>query len=357
MEWEILSFSIVGFYALSSYLFRIPFQIPYAMSVGSRDSRLDQLRGISMVGIVCIHIHSYFEFFHPNERHVTDFTLFIANLSRFSVPLFIVGSSMYLKVNEYYWRNKLKTLLIPYTIACIFGYLMKFSTISILDFLIRFLTGQIFAPFYFVPLLFQFYILFYFIPDSWKKGRSLTIFFLVSIVLNFISNLDGFQKYLPQWYQSISIFNYIGFFAIGLFLKNIRTHKLEMRDITFYILTISFLILITLVFVFSLSQIQLKNHHLTYPLVTIFLLFLILNKEPIGILANTLEFLGKQSLYIFLIHPFVIHQMHVFDPFWMGPPAIAYFVTLVINLAIPALIAYLITNRKEIFSSSQQKNS
>jgi hypothetical protein len=348
MEWELLGIVLVSLYAIVGYFFNFPISIPYSAGHSARDERLDQMRGLAMIGIVCIHIHSYFEYFHPNELNVTHWTLFISNLSRFSVPIFIFGSSLYLKKKNEYWTSKIQTLLLPYSIASVLGYFIKYQNYALLDFVVRYLTGQIFAPFYFVPLLFQFYILFYFLPEKLKVGLGLKIFVTVAFVLNILSNVNLLSSYLPEWYGPISIFNYIAFFSVGLFLKTLPTGYFSKSNFIILTLMILFLVSVVIILSYSLSSINLKNHHLVYPLLILLILNQILPSESDSKFFKCLSFIGKNSLYIFLIHPFVIHQMHAIDPFWIINPFFGYIITLIINLSIPSLIAYVITYRKEI---------
>ncbi len=346
MDWEIFGIVLIGLYALVGISFRRRESIPYFQNEKTHDERLDQIRGIAMIGIVCIHIHSYFEFYHPGKITLNFFTLLLANLSRFSVPVFILGSSMYLKKKPGYWPTKVHSLLIPYTIASIIGYSIKYSEYSIIDFTYKFLTGQVFTPFYFVPLLFQFYLLFYFLPDRMQKGYGLLLLFGLSFVINFSSNLGFFENLLPKWYQPISIFNYLLFFALGIVIKNSKNQVTTKTNVELTSLVTLFLLAVVMLSFESWQGINLKNHHLVYPFAVFLILNLILPGEPKNFFYHSLRFLGRKSLFIFLLHPFVIHLMHIFDPLYLGPPVFAYILTLALNLAIPSLMAYLITFRK-----------
>lgn len=343
MEWELLGIVLVSLYGLIAYIFRFPTSIPYSISRENRDGRLDQMRGIAMIGIVCIHIHSYFEFFHPTDFNITTWTLFFSNLSRFSVPVFIFGSSLYLNKKDDYWRSKFKSLLLPYTIACIIGYLIKYQTYSIPDFVIRFLTGSIFAPYYFVPLLFQFYIIYYFLPERILTDSNLIILLALSIIVNLLSNFNVFNNLFPEWYAPLSVFNFLFFFFLGLFLKKFSISNSSKIRLQFESQIFLFLASIVLLFIFSLKNINLKNHHLVYPLLSILILNHILPISAENYFSKSLGFIGKNSLYIFLLHPFVIHQMHAFDPYLLFNPYIGYLLTLILNVGIPGGFAYFIT--------------
>ncbi len=343
MEWEIVGFVFVGLYGIVGLVFQFPRTLPYSISTSLRDERLDQMRGLAMIAIVSIHIHSYFSFFHPNDRNITFYTLFLSNLSRFSVPVFIFGSSLFLKVRPDFWMNKFKSLLLPYSLASLAGYFIKYQNYSILDFSIRYLTGSVFAPYYFVPLLFQFYLIFFLIPKQLFVGRRLNFFIILSLILNVLSNIGIFDKLMPAWYAPISIFNYIFFFALGIYIRNGKTQLIKSEKTMRIALVCLFLCFLVLILFFSLKQIDFKNHHLVYPILIIFLLNSLFNSESKNVFSVALSFIGRNSLYIFLLHPFVIHQMHAFDPYVLINPYFGYIITLILNVGIPSFVAYLIT--------------
>ncbi len=351
MEWEFLGFVLIGLTSICSYLWKIEPTLPYSFEPGKRDSRFDQMRGIAMIGIVCIHIHSYFQFFHAGEKSVITWTLLFSNLSRFSVPVFIFGSALYISKKSNYWASKFYSIILPYTIASVFGYFIKYSNYSASEFFIKLIIGDIFAPYYFVPLLLQFYLLYALLSTLLINDGVLKNILYVSIFLNIVSNLNLLNFILPEWYRSISIFNYIGFFALGLNIRNPNRKNFPSQLFFKLILSILTFILIILIVFFSYNGLDLKNHHFIYPIIIIFLLNYLLPKEPKHYSFKVLAFIGKNSLYIFLLHPFVIHFMHTFDPLTFGNPVFAYMMTLLLNIGIPSLFAYLITYLSGIVSN------
>ncbi|WP_244934688.1 acyltransferase family protein [Leptospira vanthielii] len=198
MEWELLGIILTGLGALYLWIFQIPYSLPHPLATKQgRENRFDILRGFAMVGIVLIHIHSYFQFFHPADQMVVRTTLFFSNLSRFSVPLFILTSAIFLRKKEGYWISKLKNLLLPYSIASFIGYLVKYNNYNVIEFIQFYFLGKVFAPFYFVPLLIQFYILFY-LFDKFLINKSFSkLLLLFSFLVNLSSNL-GFSIQYSQ---------------------------------------------------------------------------------------------------------------------------------------------------------------
>lgn len=350
MEWELLGIILTGFGALYLWVFQVPYSLPHPLPTKQgRESRFDILRGFAMIGIVMIHIHSYFQFFHPADELVIKTTLFFSNLSRFSVPLFILTSAIFLRKKKGYWISKLKNLLLPYTFASIIGYLVKYNNYHLLEFLQFFCLGKVFAPFYFVPLLIQFYILFYLFEKLLTNRKISKLILFLSFVTNLASNLGFFDRILPADYHSISILNYNFFFILGIQIGLAEEKQNKPKtdvSILFGTLTLMFIGFLML-FSFAYS-VDFKNHHLIYPIFFFFVLWEVIPKISKTI-CNWISYIGNNSLFIFLLHPFVIHMMHSFDPYIFGGPFLGYIVTLTLNVGIPIVTAIIIQKGKSLY--------
>ncbi|MCW7492732.1 acyltransferase [Leptospira sp. 2 VSF19] len=352
MEWELLGIILTGLAALYLLVFHIPYSIPHPLAARQgRETRFDVLRGFAMVGIVLIHIHSYFQFFHPADQTVTRTTLFLSNLSRFSVPVFILTSAIFLRKKEGYWISKLKNLVLPYSLASCLGYLVKYNNYNILEFIQFYLLGKVFAPFYFVPLLIQFYILFYLFDKLLTNNLYSKSLLFISLLLNLTSNLGFFDSILPKEYHSISILNYIFFFVLGIYIglsyeEKENTKKKDELSILFLALTVLFLFFLIL---YSFGYVvDFKNHHIVYPIFFFFGIWQILPRFNRKV-SDWISYIGNNSLFIFLLHPFIIHMMHSVDPYSFGGPILGYIVTLVLNVGIPIIIAFTIQKGKFLY--------
>lgn len=346
-EWELVGLVLAGMYGVYLILWNLSFPYLESTKQSGREDSVDTIRGFAMIAIVMIHIHSYFVFYHPNDKIVTTFTLFLSNLSRFAVPSFIFISAMFLSKKEGYWQSKIKNLLIPYFFASLFGYFLKYPSYSFSEFIKFILLGKVFTPYYFVPLLIQFYILFYFFSDFLKRKSLVWGLLLLSFLTNLASNLNLLDNYLPSEYLSISIFNYIFFFYLGLVGKSIDFSQREKDIIGLLIL---FFVFISITIVFSIQGIDFKNHHLFYPIWGIGFIAFISKYLPTSFRTSA-QYIGKRSLAIFLLHPFVIHSMHMFDPYVLGGPILSYGLTLFLNLVIPLFVYKVITSQMDKFSN------
>ncbi|WP_040507228.1 acyltransferase family protein [Leptospira wolbachii] len=352
MEWELLGIILTGLGALYLWIFQIPYSLPHPLATKQgRENRFDILRGFAMVGIVLIHIHSYFQFFHPADQMVVRTTLFFSNLSRFSVPLFILTSAIFLRKKEGYWISKLKNLLLPYSIASAIGYLVKYNNYNVVEFIQFYILGKVFAPFYFVPLLIQFYILFYLFDKLLINKSFSRLLLLFSFLVNLSSNLGFFDSILPDEYHSISIFNYIFFFILGIQIGLSQEDKNKPKTkVLFPFGTFALLFFFLLILFSGVYAADFKNHHLVYPIFFFLGIWEILPKFNRKV-SDWIAFIGNNSLFIFLLHPFIIHIMHSFDPYTFGGPFLGYIVTMILNVGIPIGIAIIVQKGKFLYRS------
>ena len=317
-----------------------------------RSQAIDILRGLAMCGIVLIHVDSYILYYHP-EDSITIFSRAIANISRFSVPAFILSSGIFLswKGKKEFWKARLIHLILPYSIFCMGGYFTKYPPTDgwSSDFIIRYFSGSIFEPYYYVPLLLQFYFFYsIFFKENHLWSSSLRYGILFSaLILNlasnhFFPNGENLKRIEPFLFS-----NFIFFFVLGILSGPILSSPVLFSEffnqskikISLYVLTgmyILYIITTTLQTRFGFS-----NHFIFYPIVS-FLILLNLgikleksNSRAIKIFNQILSHIGKNSLFIFLAHPILIHILHAFDPFSLGGKYISYFIILVLNISIP----------------------
>jgi probable poly-beta-1,6-N-acetyl-D-glucosamine export protein len=138
--------------------------------------RITQLRGIATVGVVAIHTTGVIISNNVSLLTLPELSILtlINQLSRFTVPLFLFLSA-FLYAHRYrtreilyrrYLLKRIHVILIPYLCWSVFYLAMQLLTgemqISWLSpgaILVALITGQVHGHLYFIPLIFQFYIL------------------------------------------------------------------------------------------------------------------------------------------------------------------------------------------------------
>lgn len=350
----------------SRILFSSP---PKNQTPGGRSESVDFIRGLAITGIVFIHVNSYFQYFGPDEN-ASALTLALSNLSRFGVPAFILSSGIFLKPTNFrdYWKPKILSLLLPYFIVSLLAAYVKLGTFPpIGDFLIGIVLGTWCAPYYFVPLLVSFYVIFPFcarLLNQFNTKKAILNFLWIALLLNFISN-HVFRYFDVAWIKTIEPIlpgGFIFFFTFGLLagkwfkepksfliLSEEKSSPLpySLRRILFY----GILIYLAAVFAAGyLWKFDSSNHLIFYPLAAFLFLFFWAEKaqEEKGhkTLISVFAFVGKNSMGIFLLHPILIHLMHAWSPFewgrnyaWFAIPFTGF-----VNIALP-LGVWLIATR------------
>lgn len=341
-----------------------------SMIQSQRSSNIDFIRGLSIIGIVMIHIDSFFRYYHPNDSF-SNITLFLSNASRFSVPAFIISSAFFLsyKSPKEYWLSKWKNLIVPYLIIGTIAYFSKYPVESkyfLLDYLYKIISGTAMAPFYFVPLMVQFYLAYSVFMRKVRQEKTIVLVLLISLVLNLFSNLELLNSpniYLnglvPAFFGNFVFFFLVGFTSKKIFLNSemFEKHILEKKNF-FIALCLSLLLYLLFVGFLTMSRLpELSNHFLFYPLGMFILLYalgIVLERSTNSIFLNIhkfFSFIGKNSLPIFLIHPILIHLFFGTDPYVFWGPVLGYFIFLFLNVAIPLLIWHLVEKIKSLTSS------
>ncbi|MBM9502300.1 acyltransferase [Leptospira sp. 201903071] len=341
-------------------------------SSGGRSESIDFIRGLAITGIVFIHVNSYFQYFGP-EQSSSVATLALSNLARFSVPAFILSSGIFLKYTNFrdYWKSKILSLILPYFFASLLAAWVKLGTAPDLgSFFYGLLLGTWCAPYYFVPLLFSFYLIFpLFSKIQTKLNTKKAIFsiLLLSLIVNLTSNhvFPLFPEGIIRTIEPILFTGFVFFFTFGMLAgkwfkqpKNFLTLSEEKSSPLPYslktILWIGILIYLSTLFLAGIFwKFDSSNHLIFYPLGMFLAIFFWAEKTQgqrrHKTLIGAFAFLGKNSMGIFLLHPILIHLMHAWSPFewgaafsWIWIP-----ITALVNVLLPLLIWLVVTKISE----------
>lgn len=328
-------------------------------SESGRNDPLDALRGISIIGVILIHVDSYIAYYHPSDP-ILSFTKSLSNLSLFSVPVFVVSSGIYLsyKNPRDFFLSRFFHLILPYLIYCTTGYFTKYSPDSFLsNFGFFLITGTLFEPYYYVPLLLQLYFIYALIlrnpllNSPYARWSLPGIAFLINFLSNYFFTKGGIL-------EAISFTNFIFFFVMGYagkkLLKSPKSYVgflensgiLRILGLTF-ILYFGYMLYYTI-----LDRRSFSIHDLLYCPVSFYLLYYFCIQMESGWkrIFAVLKYLGKNSLFIFLGHPIFIHLQHHWDPYFFGGMEFCIPIILILNLLFPLLVGILYTRILKIFS-------
>ncbi|GBE56890.1 acyltransferase family protein [archaeon BMS3Bbin16] len=192
------------------------------------------LRGLAIIGVVAIHSHPpplSLGFLGLNK-------LYIEELSKFSVPLFIFISGLVLTfrytgetiVYTDFLKRRFEKILIPYLawsgIYLLYRYLYKSETFSLFAIAKKFLIGSAYFHLYYVFLILQFYLLFPLflrLIQRFKNRKTALLSIAAALNLIFIAFYEStllIPERLPRRIFIFWIFYFILGAVIGGDLKN-----------------------------------------------------------------------------------------------------------------------------------------
>lgn len=285
-----LFFIVVGIPYFASTFFRI--DTKEESSVKKRIPFFDMLRGIAILAVILIHVRRFFEL--DNALYDLTFLYSANNFARFAIPFFLICSGILLNPSVQNWwkfyKKKIIRIGIPYVF---FSALLAYGLGQIDSFFYMLITGSASVPYYFMIILFQCYLLY---PLLVQFKAYKTELLVISFFVSFASFL-----YPDSWYYNTFplVTKYIFFFVYGFAKReDFLNFANQKKDLIVWSL-ITFLYIALALF----DPEKLYNVRLFYGIALFNLFFFIQPAiEKLYILSEPLEWLGKNSLWIYLIH-------------------------------------------------------
>ncbi len=289
-----------------------------SMGLNKNSSRLqiiDTIRGMSIIAVILIH-SCYLLLYKYNSTLDVIILNFINNISRFAIPVFFFTSGLLLK--KFVWNkkyifnfyfSKFIRIGIPYILVNITLWLIGYNNSAPLwKFII---TGNMEVPFYFIPVLFQLYIL-YPVLD-YMRQISPQYLLLGSLIISVISFFIP-----PIWalYDFPLFTQYLIFFVYGMLRQDVLNNKIsniwvELIIIYLFLQSIfitSMIYINTDINIFRLFYLYNFQIILGFGFIFTILGYLQSNKPGSKFMQYFFAPIGRLSLWIFLLH-FPINQI------------------------------------------------
>jgi surface polysaccharide O-acyltransferase-like enzyme len=289
-----------------------------SMGLNKNSSRLqiiDTIRGMSIIAVILIH-SCYLLLYKYNSTLDVIILNFINNISRFAIPVFFFTSGLLLK--KFVWNkkyifnfyfSKFIRIGIPYILVNITLWLIGYNNSTPLwKFII---TGNMEVPFYFIPVLFQLYIL-YPVLD-YMRQISPQYLLLGSLIISVISFFIP-----PTWalYDFPLFTQYLIFFVYGMLRQDVLNNKIsniwvELIIIYLFLQSIfitSMIYINTDINIFRLFYLYNFQIILGFGFIFTILGYLQSNKPGSKFMQYFFAPIGRLSLWIFLLH-FPINQI------------------------------------------------
>jgi surface polysaccharide O-acyltransferase-like enzyme len=332
-----------------------------------RLASIDSLRGIAIIGVIIIHTCYFLMFQYSTTFDILVLSI-INNIFRFVIPVFLFTSGLLLK--PFIWNrttiiqfygSKIVRIAIPYILITIILWQIGYSgDISLIKLL---LSGEAAIPFYFVPILFQLYLLYPLL--DYIRNISPKYLLIGALAISLIS---FFIPYTWELWGIPLCSQYLVFFVYGMVRKNIfiEAPSSIWQELIWIYFALQASIIVLLPYL-NLSETIVKslsfyNVQIFFGFAVIFTLWNYLQKSNsiTKIVQIIFTPLGHISLWIFLFH-FPIQQiifiLYPFSDQLLIIQIILYtLITLGITLPISFGFSYLYRNIELIIMSLLKKN-
>lgn len=223
------------------------------------------------------------------------------SLSIIGVPIFFIVSGFFYKRvkgdTKKFWKKKVKALIIPWFLFGIITFVLSALISGAYDnFPLRLIkwTLGIGSWFWYMPVQLALFVLFKFI----KKDASLYISIIISIVSVMLTAF-GIIPQVPIS-QYFNIFNWVGFFALGILINR---HNMLEKLINVPVFIISFFVIVLSVILmvnFNDKAISYTNYYSLLIELSGFLFCLNISYALSNI--KLLKDIGEKSFFIYLVH-------------------------------------------------------
>lgn len=259
-----------------------------------RSNSLFVAKAFAILSVVCAHMG------FTNEYFVAEA---IRNcLGQIGVAIFFIISGFFYKRTECdtkkYWSKKLKTFFIPWILFAIGTFALSILLNKSLEgfplSFVKYFLG-IGSLYWYMSISFVMFVIFKYITKRWQL--------VFCIVISVVSVYLTAYHVIPQhqyFNQYINLFNWIGFFALGILL---RTENLLEKLINTKSFIISLIIVVASISVAVLRGNEVKAYvDVTSLFTEVFGFVLILNLSDWLANNKLLIDIGKKSFFIYLMH-------------------------------------------------------
>lgn len=300
------------------------------------------LRGIAIVLVIVIHFLSSFKespFINQSENQLWAVSL--DQLARVAVPLFVAlsGYGLMLKYQDttLYWHEYLKKRvfkLIPLYVLWSFIYWFIFlfipqwrPTPELKPLFGQLIFGNADYHLYFVPMIFQFYLLFPFLLQPVKKFPKVILLTTAALQLLFyvlisekVTGQPGTSFFQSDQKQYIWFFSWLFYFVLGMSLPRVITwiSQVFWREKVVYLLTLGAGLLVSWSALSAIQQgvdplVALRFTRwqiLIYASITIVSMFLLTRR--VKMFPRWTLWLGENSYLTYLSHTLLLRVIFIF---------------------------------------------
>lgn len=285
--------------------------------------QMDVIRGAAIIAVVLIHVSSIvISGSNPNSR-TYSLSMIINQVSRFSVPAFILISGMGLTISykkDYgYFKfigHRFNKILPSYVLWCLIYIYFTNKNFQADVLANNIIYGKVFYHFYYIPLIVQFYIVYPFIYRFIGKKCGVLITFLIMFGMIISTHYFVLSNKFLWFFDKKNLLDWIFYFSVGAFIgENLEKFLNVINRYKAWIFTILFISTCGMIYeaFYGIKVIKDLDYATTFmrPTVVVYSIFIILCMFTIpwkeGILISSIKYVSKNSYFIYLSHAIILY--------------------------------------------------
>jgi surface polysaccharide O-acyltransferase-like enzyme len=281
---------------------------------------MDVIRALAIIAVVLIHVTATILYRVNMNTSTYDINMAINQVSRFSVPMFILisglGLSISNKKNEGYFKfiiHRFYKILPKYIIWCLIYVYFTTKNFEIHTLVDGMVYGNIFYHLYYIPIIMELYLIFPFVYKFIGSKWCLFITFLINMVILIYSY---YYKMSPdmQWFLDKKDFlNWIFYFSLGAFIaENLENFRDKCRKYKGIIFVLFFLSTYFIIHEAIITSIVSKNidYAATFQRPSILIYTILLTAVVFAVDIKSivlLKFIAKNSYDVYLSHALILY--------------------------------------------------
>ena len=342
-----------------------------------RELYSDILKLLSIFLVIVIHvIPLYRDKYLPINIKCYTLLTFVDSITRIAVPIFfmITGTFMLSKKNDKYssyLKKRMPKLLIPFFLVSIFYYIYECNkagiSLSIIDFIMKFLNNGIKYHLWFMYTIILIYLLIPFLQILVQNIDRKKLFSLIVLIFIFangfntiylITNRYGFG--MLKAFTLPNIFTYINYLLLGYYLYTYKIDKKKKK----ILLILSIVCILVMPILDYLITDGVRNDQMLvatsiFPIIPSMFTYLFVkdyyeNRKPSKI-SNFISKFTPCVIYIYMVHVYIIEKFEwLLNKFWVTnkftQDVLRIIIVTIVSFIVSLLISYLIVFIKKLIT-------
>lgn len=284
--------------------------------------QMDVIRAVATIAVICIHVSATVIGYKPYSS-TYNLTYALNQISRFSVPAFILISGMGLTIsyNEkqgylYFLIRRLRKIIPQYIIWCLLYILIITKDFNIHQDINYIIHGKVYYHLYFIPLIVEFYLIFPLIYKFIGNKVWLLISFIITTLVIIYTYYYGNVASNIWFWDKKNLLYWLFYFSLGGYIgknKDIFFEKLQKYKTIIFIMFLFSIVYLLDAIILGNQYTKNLEHIVTFqrPSVIVYSVLLILCILSVnwkdGFFMHIIRYISNGSYTIYLCHVGILY--------------------------------------------------